>query len=271
MLDGGQAFRWNHLGEGVWEGSFGPWRARLRSGRNQQVQWCGPRQAVDTLEPALRHYLALDSEQDALRDNLPWRSDPILAKALGAFPGLRILRQPVHEALFGFLCSANKRIPQIKEGIARVAREHGVSTPTGGLQLPTWESLGEMGESPLRACRLGYRAKSIHGTALFLSQNPGWLEEAMALPAVQCRDRLCQLPGVGVKIADCVRLFGGAHYDAFPIDTWILRVMRELYGLEEWQPSALQTFARIHFGEGAGIAQQYLFAYARSLSRSQAG
>ena len=76
------------------------------------------------------------------------------------------------------------------------------------------------------------------------------------------------LPGVGEKIADCALLFGAQMYQAFPVDTWILKVLALRYGLIGWSPSQLAQFGRVHYGPYAGYAQQFLFAYERSQSRS---
>ena len=62
-----------------------------------------------------------------------------------------------------------------------------------------------------------------------------------------------QITGVGVKVADCVLLYGLHRLDGFPLDVWMKRAMAALFkGIE---PS--------DFGQYAGIAQQYIFHYAR--------
>jgi N-glycosylase/DNA lyase len=119
----------------------------------------------------------------------------------------------------------------------------------------------------LRACLLGFRAKFISQTALFLAANPGWLEETETLPYAAAKERLCSLPGVGEKIADCVLLFGAGKLEAFPVDVWILKTMARRYGLDGWKPAQVTQFGRAHFGPLAGYAQQFLFAYERFAAR----
>ena len=91
-----------------------------------------------------------------------------------------------------------------------------------------------------------------------------WLEETEAAPTLEARTRLMELPGVGRKIADCVLLFGAGRLEAFPIDTWVEKILTCAYQLEGFKQRQLQDFARIHFGAAAGYAQQYLFAAARA-------
>ncbi|MFP4261638.1 MAG: DNA-binding protein, partial [Opitutales bacterium] len=180
------------------------------------------------------------------------------------FPGLRILHQPLAETLFGFLCSSTKQIPQIKTICEAVARDLGDELADGSYALPTWGQLAEGGEARLRRAKLGYRARYIHQTAVFLQEHPNYLQSIKDAPTELARERLMALPGVGRKIADCVLLFGAGRLEAFPIDTWVQKILARAYGLEGWKVDQLLHFARIHFGPSAGLAQQYLFAAARA-------
>ena len=74
---------------------------------------------------------------------------------------------------------------------------------------------------------------------------------------------LMQLPGVGGKVADCSLLFGAGKWEAFPVDTWIAKVMTERYGLAGMSPEQVALFGRAHFGANAGLAQQFLFSLVR--------
>jgi N-glycosylase/DNA lyase len=156
--------------------------------------------------------------------------------------------------------------------LALVAERHGAPLlpspisplPSPVCRLPTWPELAAVPEADFRSCLLGFRAKFISQTARFLAAHPGWLEETETLPYADAKVRLCSLPGVGEKIADCVLLFGAGRLEAFPVDTWILQTLARRYGLAGWRPAPLAQFGRAHFGPLAGLAQQYLFAYERA-------
>jgi N-glycosylase/DNA lyase len=268
VLDGGQAFRWERQAGGSWRGAWEGSVARLRSGENGTVQWSAPVSLAAEVRRSLPRYLATADDFTALAEALPRRTDPHLAACLDAFPNLRILRQPIGETLLCFLFSATKQIVQIKQMAASIARRHGAplgGDPVLGHRLPTWAEIAELSEDDLRKCLLGFRARHVHGTARYLAARPGWLEETGGLPYAQAKERLIALPGVGEKIADCVLLFGAGRLEAFPVDVWILRTMASRYGLEGWRPAQVAHFGRVHFGPLAGLAQQYLFAYERSL------
>ena len=86
-----------------------------------------------------------------------------------------------------------------------------------------------------------------------------------ALADDELRERLCSLPGVGAKVANCVMLFAYERLRAFPIDVWIERVLREQYFPRARKVTAqkLREFCDSYFGEHGGYAQQYLFHHAR--------
>ncbi|HWA10359.1 MAG TPA: DNA glycosylase [Opitutaceae bacterium] len=266
ILDGGQAFRWHRQAGGAWLGLWGGGAAEVRFHRDE-VQWRAPAPLAPQVKKTIGPYFAVDRDPFALADGLPWRSDAHLARCLEKFPGLRLLRQPFAETLLGFLCSATKQIVQIKQMLALLAQRHGQEIAPGLHRLPTWAELAKVDEAALRACLLGFRARYIHRTATFLAAHPGWLEETEALPYPEARARLCTLPGVGEKIADCVLLFGAGRLEAFPVDVWILKAMASRYQLDGWKPAQVAHFGRTHFGPLAGLAQQYLFAFERHAAR----
>ena len=71
---------------------------------------------------------------------------------------------------------------------------------------------------------------------------------------------LRNIRGVGEKVANCVVLFGLWHMEAFPVDVWMKRALKENFP-PDFKPESL--------GEYAGLAQQYIFYYARSAGREK--
>ncbi|HTX65146.1 MAG TPA: DNA glycosylase [Opitutaceae bacterium] len=267
VLDGGQAFRWSPEADGTWQGVWDDCVVQLQPAGDGGVRWRTPRPLAATAASKLAAYLGAATGFARLADELPWRSDAHLARCLAAFPGLRLLRQPLGETLLCFLCSATKQIVQIRQMVALLARRHGRELAPGFHRLPTWAELAAVSETDLRACQLGFRAGYVVQTARFLADRPGWLESLSDLPHAAAQARLQELPGVGEKIADCVLLFGAGRLEAFPVDVWILRAMARHYGLEGWAPRQVAHFGRVHFGPLAGLAQQYLFAWERTHGR----
>ena len=67
-------------------------------------------------------------------------------------------------------------------------------------------------------------------------------------------NELMKINGVGPKVASCVLLFAYSKFDAFPIDVWVKRI------LENYYKNGISPHLS---GSYAGIAQQYIFHYAR--------
>lgn len=249
----------------------------------------------DEAEKIWRPYFDLSRDYGAIKRELALR-DPVIEQAARHGYGIRILRQDPWETVLSFIISQNNNIPRIKKCIESVAvnfgRKIGEFRGRTFYSLPAAETLAELSESDLACCRLGYRAKYLVETARMLAadgcrrlnglasrddtapakntdgqasttsdgntdgQAPASSEEAFEYVSSLC--------GVGPKVANCIMLFGLARYDRFPIDVWMRRVMSDLYGFDENDMAAMEDFARKTYGRWGGIAQQYLFYYARS-------
>jgi len=84
------------------------------------------------------------------------------------------------------------------------------------------------------------------------------------MPFMDARRELTALPGVGQKVADCVGLYSMGYAESFPADVWMRRVLCGLYGYKGKNDKDMRAFVDDKFGANAGIAQQYLFHYARN-------
>ena len=83
------------------------------------------------------------------------------------------------------------------------------------------------------------------------------------------KKHLCTLMGVGPKVADCILLFSYNKFEAFPVDTWVKKILKDYYAFEPKTNDEAVRFAIEKFGGNAGIAQQYLFHYIRTQSSLQ--
>jgi N-glycosylase/DNA lyase len=133
---------------------------------------------------------------------------------------------------------------------------------------PPAQRIARATENDLRECALGYRAKNLLTTARFVTSGECDLESWSALSDPDLREKLCSLPGVGAKIANCVMLFAYERLRAFPIDVWIERVLKQQYfPRKKVTEPRLREFSETYFGEHGGYAQQYLFHHARMVLR----
>jgi N-glycosylase/DNA lyase len=269
-LASGQAFRWRR-GGGAWEGVVGSRWVRLR-----QEPGC---LRAETYGPAedwqwLRHYLQTEVDLAPILAAFP--DDPPMREAVAACRGLRLLRQEPWECLASFICSSTKQIVQIEQIVALLCRKFGPPLPLPpGIQsaaaFPTVERLAAASEAELRACKLGFRAPYLSGTARKLAAGEVDLSRLGGWPLEEARAALLTLPGVGAKIADCVLLFAYGFQEAFPMDVWIIKALQQLY-FPKRRPKLprLRHFSRSHFRPYSGYAQQYLFHYMRTCKRPAA-
>ena len=183
--------------------------------------------------------------------------------------GLRIIRQPKWECLATFICSSMKQVAHIRQishalrkrfGDRRKIDNHVIHT------FPSPQRLGQSSAKELRECALGYRARNLLTTARLVALGAADLEALSSLSDVDLREKLCDFPGVGAKVANCVMLFAYERLRAFPIDVWIERVLKEKYFPRKRKviPQRLRAFCESYFGEYGGYAQQYLFHHART-------
>src|SRR6266487_299343 len=273
-LDSGQVFHWEKIGKGF-VGTIGD-RAVYVEQRGNVWNGHSSREKLDGYKPSsfpriVAHYFALDHPLAEICASFP--NDPIMIAARNFCRGLRIIRQPKWECLATFICSSMKQVAHIRQ-ISKALRERfGIARKIDNYVVHTFPSatrLAKSFERELRKCALGYRAKNLLATARLVSSGAIDLEASSALSDVDLRKKLCRLPGVGAKIANCVMLFAYERLRAFPIDVWIERVLREKYFPRTKKVTAqrLREFCETYFGEHGGYAQQYLFHHARIASRN---
>ena len=194
------------------------------------------------------------------------KNDPIMEEAIAHAPGIRLLNQDFWEMVVSFIISQNNRIPMIKKVIENICRKYGdpIEGAEGSFTFPKAEQLALAGIPDLMELKTGFRAKYILDAVD--KRLSGLLDEneLKTLETDEIKERLTSVHGIGDKVAHCILLFGLGRMDVFPTDVWIRRIISELYFGGETVPlKTIQEFAKDRWGENSGIAQQYLFHYAR--------
>ena len=240
VLDTGQAFRWDRIGENAYFGHCLDHALEISGTKGRFV-------LKDTTEEVFLNvwypYFDLGTDYSALREI--YSKDKTLCAACEFSRGIRLLRQDSWEALVSFIFSSNNNITRIKGIIARLAEHYGHFPTAKELSIETVDSLGYL--------RSGFRAKYIIDAAQKVASGEVDLEAVAKMPYEQAKAELMKIKGVGPKVADCVLLCGMYKAEAFPIDVWMKRVMEEYYS--DGFPA--------EFYETQGIAQLYLFNYIR--------
>jgi N-glycosylase/DNA lyase len=275
-LDSGQVFHWDKVGRGF-VGMIGNSAVYIEQDGNAlraKVASALSRRSLNRGQDAhatIANYFALDHPLADICASFP--EDPIMNEARDFCRGLRIIRQPKWECLATFICSSMKQVAHIRQISLALRRRFGEGRQIGNrfaYTFPPPRRIARASENDLRECALGYRARNLLMTARLVSSGRAGLEAWSALPDADLREKLCALPGVGMKVANCVMLFAYERLRAFPIDVWIERVLKQQYFSRKKKVTELRLreFAETYFGEHGGYAQQYLFHHARMASRT---
>ena len=268
-LDCGQAFRWRRE-NGHWVGIVANhWLQASHTPKTLKIASSAERPVWDRIA----NYFQPKEKIDAITAVFP--SDEHLREAVRDYRGLRLLRQEPWECLASFILSSTKQIPHIQQIIARLAQRYGhpLPTPSGyspAFSFPPADRIAKATESDLRSLGMGYRAPFLKHAAEAVHEGRVQLSEIHELDYHQAQEILQTLQGVGPKIAACVLLFAYGNQDAFPIDVWVRRALKELY-FPQQSPSdrELEAFSQEYFRPYSGYAQQYLFHYIRMQHRAK--
>lgn len=209
-------------------------------------------------------YLDLGRDYGQIKEEL--KKDEIMEKAIAFGRGIRILKQDFYETLVSFITSANNGIPRIMSTVEVIAQNYGDVVLMDGKPYYTFPDINKLAASTIEElwiCKGGFRCKYIINSATMIASGKAKLGDLSDMPTNKAQEELMKLPGVGPKVADCILLYSGTKQDVFPTDVWVKRVMEELYFKREASFKEIQQFAREKFGDNCGIAQQYLFYYAR--------
>ncbi len=257
----GQVFRWDCADDGWWYGVIGERVIRIRQVGTRLTFKGAPASFIT-------HYFSLDVDLLPILASID--RDPFIHTAISQCTGLRLIRQPKWECLVSYICSTNSNIPTIRRRIASIAQQFGKAIEFEGNTYYAFPEPSSIScrEHILPDCRLGYRTPYVLDTACEITDVNQWEDTISALPFEKARRELMKLKGVGPKAADCILLFAFQKYEAFPVDIWIRRIMQENYlktlsttsALAGWEYDTIRRFAKNHFGEYCGYAQEYLYA-----------
>ncbi len=227
------------------------------------------------------HYFDLKTDYDTyIRAIDPM--DDYLSRAAAFGSGIRILNQDLWEMIITFIISQQKTIPAIRALVEALSEKYGTRykiPPTVSgyyYAFPSPEELNRASLDDLLALKLGYRAKYIKRTCEDVCSGKLDLDRLRGMDYADSMEALLSCYGIGVKVANCICLFGLHHIGAFPVDTWIKKIL-----LREYAPKShctghvpetrlCEALIEENFSKYpgfAGVLQQYIFFYERDFLR----
>ena len=261
IFECGQCFRWNREDDGSYTGVV----------KNKVINVLQQENTVEFNNintddyDIIKNYFDFDTDYETIKNTL--NTDEIMAEAIKFGEGIRILNQEEWETMVSFMISANNRIPMIKKVIENLSVSFGdyIGNYRGKdyFSFPTAERLSAAPVERILECKAGFRAPRIKEAATrFLYEK----DKIYNIKNMSYNEGLAYLKtykGIGDKVANCILLFSMKHFDTFPVDVWVRRVMQTLYVSKETKDADIRKFAENKFGKYSGFAQQYLFFYAR--------
>ena len=217
-------------------------------------------------------------ENDNFEEILSYlKKDKVVKKALGTFPGIRLLRQDPFQCYISFIVSSNSNIPNIKTRLQNLCKKFGKQKKIESKEFfvfPEAKVISKASISEILGCGVGYRAKAIKNASDMVVKNEIDFENLKKMNYHDAKQELLKVLGIGNKVADCILLFSLEKSEAFPLDRWMLRILQKYYSNRFQLTTKTLTnnsYDDIHqkivdyFGKYAGYSQQYLFKMEREL------
>ena len=279
IFESGQCFRWEKQSEYRYIG--------IAFGKVLDVEQIGKDIILhNTNEQDFKNiwfdYFDLSTDYSKIKAELS--DDELLGQAVKYGDGIRILNQEAFEMVISFIISARNSIPVISKTIKGMSERWGNKLIYNGKDFyafPTKDVLAKVTEAEMKEAGGSFRSRYIIDTSskindtvlinegkLTIENQEEFLEKYDLYKIITLDDELCHKAlqnynGVGAKVADCIMLFSMGKKSAFPVDIWVKRAMMHFYGASDLSLPKIRVFGRERFGGLSGIAQQYLFYYAR--------
>ncbi len=267
IFDCGQCFRWNKQEDGSYIGVIGSGVLQVSKNKNNV---CFEGVIDGDINSIVYDYFDLGTDYNVFKNELS-KIDDNMKKSIEFGSGIRILNQDLWEMIISFIISANNNIPRIKGIIDRISKRVGKRLEWRGKEyylFPTISEMASLSVADFRELGAGFRDKRLYKTTQMILNGEVSLEFLEKCnDTALIREELLKLDGVGEKVADCIMLFALKRFDSFPIDVWVRRVMNTLYIHNEDETKVskkdINNAANELFGDIRGMAQQYLFYWAR--------
>ena len=278
ILECGQCFRW----ERITDNNYIVVANRrvieiIQNGDEVTIENCN----MEEFNNIWLDYFDLNREYIDIKQELS--KDELLRKSVEFVYGIRILNQDPFEMLISFIISARNSIPSIKKTVNKISKKWGDKIEYKGktyYAFPTPSQLCDATLEEIQETGASFRSKYIISTVKNVNESLEAkkteklsddqlkydLDYIKSLSTDECHAALQNFMGVGAKVADCIMLFSMGKHSAFPVDVWVKRAMIHFYLAPDVSLQKIRIFGRDKFGELAGMAQQYLFYYARENS-----
>ena len=201
--------------------------------------------------------------------------DKTVKKSVKQYEGLRIFKQDPFQCMISFIISSNSNIQKIKNSLEKISKKFGKKVKIQNKEFflfPKPEKLANASIEEIKTCGVGYRAPFIKQASKMIILKKINFEYLEKCNYEEAKKNICLIPGIGNKVADCILLFSLNKLEAFPLDTWMIKILEKYYSnqfnietktITEKQYQILHEKIVNYFGPYCGYAQQFLFKMER--------
>ena len=201
--------------------------------------------------------------------------DKTTKMAVKKYLGLRLIRQDPFQCFISFIVSSNSNIQKIKSSLEKISIKFGKKIQFDNKEFymfPEPKKIANASIQEIQNCGVGYRAKFIIDAAKMVESRQIDFDQLKKSNYQNAKETILTVPGIGNKVADCILLFSLDKLEAFPLDRWMIRILKKYYlgkfeletkSITEKQYNTLHEKIVKHFGPYAGYAQQFLFKMER--------
>jgi len=201
--------------------------------------------------------------------------DKTTKMAVKKYLGLRLIRQDPFQCFISFIVSSNSNIQKIKSSLEKISIKFGKKIQFDNKEFymfPEPKKIANATIQEIQNCGVGYRAKFIIDAAKMVESRQIDFDQLKKSNYQNAKETILTVPGIGNKVADCILLFSLDKLEAFPLDRWMIRILKKYYlekfeletkSITEKQYNTLHEKIVKHFGPYAGYAQQFLFKMER--------
>lgn len=249
IANSGQCFRITKMSNSKWMiKAFGKTLYINKENMNKYIFDCTEKEYINIWHD----YFDLGTDYSKYKNIIRSSGDKYLMDAINFGYGIRILRQDLWETIVSFIISQQNNITRIKRIIERLCCAFGDDFPSPAL-------LKDYSEDDFKKLGLGYRSKYLVGLVRAVLDDSLNLDYIKTLATKDALAYLQKFHGIGEKVANCIALFSLHKTEAFPQDVWIKRIIATRY---------TGKFPFNKYATFAGIVQQYMFFYERSLKNT---
>ena len=201
--------------------------------------------------------------------------DETVKKSVKQYEGLRIFKQDPFQCMISFIISSNSNIQKIKNSLEKISKKFGKKVKIQNKEFflfPKPEKIAKASIDEIKTCGVGYRSPFIKEAAKMVVLKKIDFKYLERCNYQEAKKNICLVPGIGNKVADCIMLFSLNKLEAFPLDTWMIKILEKYYSNEfniktktitQKQYEILHEKIVNYFGPYCGYAQQFLFKMER--------